>query len=592
MKDFLKYTFATIVGIAVVCFIIGVFSFFSLIGLGSLGSSAVPIQKNSVMIIDLEGSLIERSEDNPLAGLLGDATVQNGLDDMLTAIEYAKNDDKIKGIYLEGGIMSGATPAMLQELHDALEDFKSAGKFIVAYGDNFSQGAYYLCSVADSLLINPSGIIELSGLSSTTIYYKNLLKKVGVGVQVFKVGTYKSAVEPFMLDSMSEANREQTTVFTSEIWDELLTDIGKSRGLKKANLNSMIDNAVMFQPADYYVKHKIVDKLAYKDEVKGTISSMMPKGKDKYNEIGYTDVAMAASVTAPQTPDKQIAVYYATGEIVEDALNSSLYSEAQIVGSKVSADLKKLAEDDDVKAVVLRVNSPGGSAYAAEQIWHQVKNIKAKKPIIVSMGGYAASGGYYISCAADWIVAEPTTLTGSIGIFGMIPEASELLQEKLGLRFSTVKTNKYSDFGSLYRPMNEGESSVLQAYINRGYELFTKRCADGRGIAQDSIKVIGEGRVWTGKHAKSIGLVDQLGNLDDAIAVAKKKAGLKDCSVVAYPSKSTFIDQLIEQLGGGYMEAQLENGLGEYRDMFRSLKTIHEKDRIQAAMPFYLKFNL
>ncbi len=592
MKDFLKYTFATIVGIAVVCLIISVFSFFTLLGLSSLGTSAVQVQKNSVMVVDLEGSLVERSEDNPLSGLLGDATVQNGLDDMLTAIEYAKADDNITGIYLEGGIMLGATPAMLQELHDALEDFKSEGKFIVAYGDNFSQGAYYLCSVADSLLINPSGMIELSGLSSTTIYYKNLLKKVGVDVQVFKVGTYKSAVEPFLLDSMSEANREQTTVFTNEIWDELLADISKSRGIKKGNLNSMIDKAMMFLPAEYYVKQKIVDKLAYKDEVKGVISNMMQKGKKEYNEIGYADVAVAAAIAAPQPSDKQIAVYYATGEIVEDAVGSTLYSETQIVGSKVSADLKKLADDDDIKAVVLRVNSPGGSAYAAEQIWHQVKNIKAKKPIIVSMGGYAASGGYYISCAADWIVAEPTTLTGSIGIFGMFPDAGELLQDKLGLHFSTVKTNKYSDFGSLYRPMNEGESAVLQAYINRGYELFTKRCADGRNIAQDSIKVIGEGRVWTGRHAKSIGLVDQLGNLDDAIAVAKKKAGLKDCTVVAYPYKSTFMDQLIEQLGGGYVETRLESGLGEYGDLFRLLKSIHEKDRIQAAMPFYLKFNL
>ena len=300
---------------------------------------------------------------------------------------------------------------------------------------------------------------------------------------------------------------------------------------------------MMLKEATYYVKNKIVDKLVFADEISSVIKNMMKGDKNKdgeYNETKFANVATSANNAPKSMSGDIVAVYYATGEIVQDESPTSFGSEEMIVGSEVVKDLKKLADDDDVKAVVLRVNSPGGSAFASEQIWHQVMNIKSKKPIVVSMGGYAASGGYYISCAADWIVAEPTTLTGSIGIFGMFPDASELMNDKLGLNVATVKTNEYADFGGYYRPFNENESALLQGYINRGYELFTKRCADGRGMSQDSIKVIGEGRVWTGVHAKKLGLVDQLGNLEDAIAVAKKKAKIEECTVKNYPTQKTF----------------------------------------------------
>ncbi len=597
MKDFLKYTLATIVGILLLALIVGIFSLLTLTGLASMSSVSEPIQSNSVMVIDLDGMLDERSVDNPFAEFMGSGNESLGLNDLLTSIKSAKENDDIKGIFIKVGSFSGGTPATLQELRDALVDFKKSKKFIASYGDNYGQGAYYLCSVADSLLINPEGMVELAGMSLSTMYYKNLMAKVGVKAQVFKVGTYKSAVEPYLLDDMSEPNREQLTVLTDEIWDEMLEDISKSRKLSKENLDALVDSGLVFKDAKYYVKNKIVDKLVFSDGVEAVVKNMMKNDKNKdgeYFETKFANVANSANNAPKSMSGDIVAVYYATGDIVQDESPTSFGSDEQIVGSKVVKDLKKLADDDDIKAVVLRVNSPGGSAYASEQIWHQVMNIKSKKPIVVSMGGYAASGGYYISCAADWIVAEPTTLTGSIGIFGMFPDASELMNDKLGLNVATVKTNEFADIGGYYRPFNEKESALLQGYINRGYELFTKRCADGRGLSQDSIKVIGEGRVWTGVHAKKLGLVDQLGSLEDAIAVAKKKAKIEECTVKDYPAQKSFIEQLMEDKTpeNSIAETQLKQALGDFYDIYREAKTIQSKDRIQAALPYKLKFNL
>ena len=597
MKDFLKYTLATIVGILLLALIVGIFSLLTLTGLASMSSVSEPIQSNSVMVIDLDGMLDERSVDNPFAEFMGSGNESLGLNDLLTSIKSAKENDDIKGIFIKVGSFSGGTPATLQELRDALVDFKKSKKFIASYGDNYGQGAYYLCSVADSLLINPEGMVELAGMSLSTMYYKNLMAKVGVKAQVFKVGTYKSAVEPYLLDDMSEPNREQLTVLTDEIWDEMLADISKSRKLSKENLDALVDSGLVFKDAKYYVKNKIVDKLVFSDGVEAVVKNMMKNDKNKdgeYFETKFANVANSANNAPKSMSGDIVAVYYATGDIVQDESPTSFGSDEQIVGSKVVKDLKKLADDDDIKAVVLRVNSPGGSAYASEQIWHQVMNIKSKKPIVVSMGGYAASGGYYISCAADWIVAEPTTLTGSIGIFGMFPDASELMNDKLGLNVATVKTNEFADIGGYYRPFNEKESALLQGYINRGYELFTKRCADGRGLSQDSIKVIGEGRVWTGVHAKKLGLVDQLGSLEDAIAVAKKKAKIEECTVKDYPAQKSFIEQLMEDKApeNSIAETQLKQALGDFYDIYREAKTIQSKDRIQAALPYKLKFNL
>lgn len=593
MKSFLKYVLATIVGLLIFGVIAMLMTVVSLVGMVSTSSTG-SIEENSVLVVKLSGSIEERSEDNPFASLLGNSEMEStGLDNILASIKRAKSEGDIKGIYLEAGSLTSSTPAALEEIRNALVDFKKSGKFIVSYGDTYSQGAYYVCSVADSVLINPQGLLDWHGLAMSTMYYKDLLDKVGVNMQIFKVGTYKSAVEPYILNEISEANKEQITVFSNEIWGKMLEDVSKSRKIAADKLNALADSAIFFSDASVFKKCKLVDKIAYSTEVPDVIANMMKVDKGDYNTISVNSLAGIAENEPKGTSGNIIAVYYAYGEIVEEASTSSFTSEHSIIGKKTVDDLKKLADDDDVKAVVLRVNSPGGSAYASEQIWNQVKNIKSKKPIIVSMGGYAASGGYYISCAADWIVAEPTTLTGSIGIFGMFPEASELVNNKLGIHTSVVKTNLYADFGDLTRPMNEGEKAAMQGYINRGYELFTKRCADGRKMKQDDIKAIAEGRVWTGVHAKQIGLVDQLGNLDDAIAVAKKKAKVNEYTVLSYPAKTSMFENLLNEASGdSYADKKMREAFGEYYDVFSNLKNIKGKTGIQASLPYYLMFNL
>ena len=594
MKQFFKYVCATVVGIILVVVIITILSILSLVGMASMGSVTANVKDNSVLVIQLEGSIDERSEENPLGDILGNsALTQQGLDDILKAIERAKSEPKVKGIYIEAGTFAGAMPATLQAMRKALVDFKKEGKFIVAYGDQYTQGAYYLCSVADSVIVNPQGLIDWSGLSSTVMYYKDLLDKVGVEMQVVKVGTYKSAVEPYLLSEMSEANREQIETYNHEIWSEMTKAVSKSRGISEAKLNELADSLVLFRTATEYKKEKLVDKIAYSDEVRETIAHMMKvDDTDDYNTISVKDLAGIANNEPKGFSGDVVAVYYAVGDIVEESTSDWNYS-PQIVSRTVIKDLEKLADDEDVKAVVLRVNSGGGSAYASEQIWHQVMNIKSKKPIVVSMGDMAASGGYYISCAADYIYAEPTTITGSIGIFGMFPNADKLLNDKLGLHFSTVKTNEFSDIGAYFRPFTDQERAKAQQYINNGYELFTRRCADGRKMKQDDIKKIGEGRVWTGIHAKQIGLVDEMGGLDAAIAKAKQLAKLNEASVMNYPAKKNVFEQLMEEMQGtSYADKQLQQALGDYYPIISDMKKVQQKTGVQTALPYRLKFNL
>ena len=594
MKQFFKYVCATVVGIILVVVIITILSIMGLVGMASMGSVTANVKDNSVLVIQLEGSISERSEENPFGNLLGNAALTDqGLDDILKAIERAKTEPKVKGIYIESGTFAGAMPASLEAIRDALLDFKKEGKFIVTYGDVYTQGAYYLCSAADSVIVNPQGLIEWTGLSSTVTYYKDLLDKVGVDMQVVKVGTYKSAVEPFLLSEMSDANREQIETYDNEIWSEMTKAVSKSRGISVAKLNELADSMMLLREATLYKKEKLVDKLAYSDAVQQIIANMMKvDSPDDYNTITVKDLAGIANNEPKGFSGDVVAVYYAVGDIVDESTSDWNYS-PEIVGKTVIKDLQKLADDDDVKAVVLRVNSGGGSAYASEQIWHQVMNIKSKKPIVVSMGDMAASGGYYISCAADYIYAEPTTITGSIGIFGMFPNAGELLNDKLGVHFSTVKTNQFSDFGDISRPFTERERAIAQRYINNGYELFTRRCADGRKMKQDDIKKIGEGRVWTGIHAKQIGLVDELAGLDAAIAKAMELAKIDDASIMNYPAKTTIFEQLMEEMQGtSYADKQIQQALGDYYPIWSSMKNVRQKTGIQTALPYFLKFNL
>lgn len=588
MKDFFKFTLATVTGIilsGIILFILGIVTFF---GIASSADSETIVKKNSIMMLDLNGTLVERTQETPFAffsEIMGDKENVYGLDDILSSIKKAKENENIKGIYIQANAL-GASYASLQAIRNALVDFKTSGKFIVAYSDGYTQKLYYLSSVADKVLLNPKGMLQWTGLSATPIFYKDLLKKIGVEMQIFKVGTYKSAVEPFNSTEMSPANREQVTAFLSSIWNQVLEGVSTSRHLSKDSLNNYADRMLMFSPAEETVACGLADTLIYRNDVKDYLKKMAQvKEDDPLRILGLHDMINVKRNVPKDKSGNIVAIYYAAGEIVDAAQNGT---DNLIVGNKVIKDLRKLKDDDDIKAVVFRVNSPGGSAFASEQIWNAVKELKAKKPVIVSMGDYAASGGYYISCLADTIVAEPTTLTGSIGIFGIVPNAKELT-DKIGLSYDMVKTNKFADFGNLMRPFNDDEKLLMQAMINRGYEIFVGRCAEGRGMSKEAIKKIAEGRVWTGEKAKELGLVDILGGIDTAMEIATKKAGIENYTVISYPEKESWLSNLFNDTPNNYIESKLLNSkLGEYYQQFGLLKNLSDRSMIQARIPFEL----
>ena len=586
MKSFIKYTMATVVGIFLTMTLFTIISIISLAGMMATEGMSAPIKEKSILRLDLSGTLAERSESNPFAALMGEENTALSLEDALLALDKAAKNENIIGVYLEGGAM-GANPGMAQELRQALVEFKESGKWVVAYGDSYGKTAYYLSSVADSVLLNPEGNVDFGGMASQIMFYKDVMEKIGVKMQVFKVGTYKSAVEPFICTEMSPANREQVTSYLFSIWTNMLKDVAASRNMEMGKLNSLADSLTMISEASVALNGGLVDKLCYMDKVKAILRDKSGL-EDEDDDLVFASVAdVAKSETLGEKVDEQVAVYYAYGEIVQSqGTGLGISQEHQIVGEKMIKDLQDLREDDDVKAVVIRVNSPGGSAFASEQIWREVCLLKEKKPVVVSMGGMAASGGYYISCAANRIFAEPTTLTGSIGIFGMIPDMSELMTEKIGLKFDVVKTNEMSDIGTMARPFNEAESAQMQKMINRGYDLFTKRVADGRGMAQDSVKLIAEGRVWTGEQGLNIGLVDELGNLDDAVAHAAELAKVEKFRAVGYPAPDNPFEQLLNQTKGGYLDSELRELLGEGYAVYSLVRNVKDADRIQARMPF------
>lgn len=588
MKDFIKYTMATVVGLVLVSIIMGILTFVSMAGMIASEGMSSPIEKKSVLRITLKGSITERAgEENPLSKLGGETTQQIALDQALQALEKAAKNDKIEGIYMEGGILS-AYPAEVQELRQALLKFKKSGKWIIAYADTYSRSAYYLCSVADKVYLNPIGMLDWSGLSSNPMFFTGLMKKLGIKMQVFKVGTYKSAVEPYIAEQMSDANREQVSSYQQSIWNNMLKDVAKSRKTTAEALNSLADSLTILSGPEASVKGGLVDKLCYQDEVKKILKNKAKMDEDEsLRFVSISDVALSEELN--DKVDDEIAVYYAYGEIKED-ITGGFAQESAITSKQMTKDLQELREDDDVKAVVLRVNSPGGSAYASEQIWREVQLLSKEKPVIVSMGALAASGGYYISCGANKIFAEPTTLTGSIGIFGMIPDATELLTDKLGLSFDVVKTNAHSDFGAMGRPLNESECRLMQAYINQGYELFTGRVAQGRNISQDSVKAVAEGRVWTGEQAMKIGLVDKLGNLNDAIAAAAKAAKIEKYSVGRYPEPAPWFASLLQEKKADYMDSQMRSALGEFYPAFSLIRDLKNQNAIQARMTFIPDF--
>lgn len=586
MKDFFKYTAATVVGIIVFTIVCVALSVMSIVGMVASASATQAVEKNSVLVLKLNGSIDEQGTDNTIGKLTGNYIPSTGLNDILSAIKKAKEEENIKGIYIDAGVLS-TDYATLQEIRSALEDFRKSGKKIIAYADTYSQGSYYLASVADKIYLNPIGMVDWHGIGAQPVFYKDMLAKFGIKFQVVKVGTFKSATETYTEEHMSDANRLQTKMFLDGTWKLVCNAVSKSRGISVDSLNRYADELLMFQSAECLLKRKVVDGLAYASDMKDIAKAQFGIGKD--DDLNRLFVSDMTNVKEKQTSGEEIAIYYAYGDIVQSEKVSLLGGGSHcIVSSTVCSDLKDLMDDDDVKAVVIRVNSGGGDAFASEQIWHQVMELKKKKPVVVSMGGYAASGAYYMSAPASWIVAQPTTLTGSIGIFAVFPDMSGLVTQKLGVKFDEVKTNRNSTFGNLMaRPFNEEETAIMQQYVNRGYQLFRKRVADGRRLPVESVEKIAQGRVWLGADAIGLKLVDQLGGLNDAVAKAAKLAKLGEYYTVDYPAPSSWIDQLLAGASdAGSVDARLRLTLGDLYEPVSLMRNLDKHEALQARIPF------
>lgn len=593
MKDFFKNILATLFGNFLTFGILFLFMFISMIGMIVSSSSTTDLKDNSVLVIKLDGDIAEQGSDDPIAAIMN-GSESLGLNDILAAIDKAKDNDKIKGIYLECGTLS-AEYATLQEIRSKLAEFKAKKKWIVAYGESYIQGAYYVASVADKVFINPTGMLEWRGMASQPQYFKDLLAKIGVKFNIVKVGTYKSATEIFSEDHMSEANREQTMKYISGIWQNMLDAVSKSRGISKETLNTYADGVMAMEQTQTLKQKKMVDDILYADQVKRYIKERLGIEKDDIiNQVTVNGMKSVDGTGIYGDKGDEIAVYYCAGDIVDQAgTGYSASTGSQIVGSEVCQDLEKLMNDDNVKAVVLRINSGGGSANASEQMWHYITELKKVKPVVVSMGGLAASGGYYMSCNASYIVAEPTTITGSIGIFGMFPDATELLTQKLGIHFDEAKTNKNSSFSpiALSRPLTADEINYLQNYVNKGYELFRKRVSDGRKLKVEDVEKIAQGRVWLGQDALQLKLVDQLGTLDDAVNKAAKLAKVTEYHTTDYPAPADVLQSILSKATGNsgtILDEQLRMTLGDYYEPFVMVRNIKEQSPIQARIPYVL----
>ena len=589
MKDFFKNVFATFVGIFLFVLVTLLLGFVCIFGMVLSSESTTEIENNSVLVINLSGPLSERSDKNVMAEFIGNVASGVSLEDVLSGIEKAKTNKNIKGIYIEAGAFAPNSYASLQEIREALIDFKKSHKWIVAYGDSYTQSAYYLASVANDVYLNPQGMLDWHGLSSQRIYLKDMLAKFGVKMQVSKVGTYKSATEMFTEEKMSDADRQQTSTYLNGIWKYLLKGVSESRNIPIAKLNEYADSVITFANPTSYLKMKLIDKLLYTDQVRNEVKKRLGiNSDDEIHQISLTDL----KAVEPAKGGSEVAVYYAYGDIVDSPVSNTSFNQHSIVGKDVCNDLKELMDDDDVKAVVIRVNSGGGSAFASEQMWHQIMELKKVKPVVVSMGGYAASGGYYMSVPANWIVAEPTTITGSIGIFGMFPDFSGLASEKLGIKFDEVKTNKNGTFLSPMRPLTPDEMRMLQVYIDRGYTTFKNRVAQGRNLTMAQVEAIAQGHVYTGEDALKIKLVDELGGLDKAVKKAAQLAKIENHHTVSYPSPVNWFDQIFgENVQDNYLNEQLYTSLGIFYQPFSILRTINQQSAIQARLPYIININ-
>lgn len=591
MKDFFKNVAATIVGLFAFGLIMTILGFICIIGMIASSNSKPALKDNAVMVLKLQGQIEDRSEDNWLGELTGEQFNNLGMNKILSSIRKAKDEEKVKGIYLETGILE-SDYATLQEIRNALADFKKSGKWIIAYGDALSQGGYYLASVANKVYVNPEGNVDWHGIASQPQYIKDVAAKFGVHFTVVKVGKYKSYTETYTEDKMSDANREQVSRYISGLWQQMLADVSKSRNISKDSLNRYADGLMVFDDAQLLKSRKMVDGFCYYDEIRDVVKRQLGlKTDETINQVDYNDVDMA--IDDSNLMGEEIAVYYCQGSIVRMETPSIYGSEQQIVSTKVIKDLQELADNSQVKAVVLRINSGGGDAYASEQIWRAVKELNKKKPVVVSMGGMAASGAYYMSMGAQYIMAQPTTLTGSIGIFGALPDFSDLMTKKLGFKYDEVKTNRNSAYASagMSRPWSAEEITTMQNYVNRGYNLFRKRVAEGRKMSTEQVEKIAQGRVWLGTDAKNIKLIDGFGGLSDAIDKAAELAHLSSYQAVEYPALAGWMEQLMDMAGGNkgtYLDEQLRLALGDLYQPFIMIRNMKEKEPIQAALPYVL----
>ena len=584
MKQFFKYVLATIVGIVISSIVI----FLMFLGIvGAIVSSAdkkeVKIEPNSILYVDLKQEIVDRGSEDPFKGFDFASFQPNspiGLNQILKAIANAKEDSNIKGILLElDAVNAGA--ATTEEIRNALIDFKSSGKFIYAYSDTYSQKAYYLASVADSVFLNPEGMIEWLGLRSEIMFFKKTLEKLGVEPQILRHGKFKSAVEPFMLDKMSPENREQTLTYVSSIWNQWVKGISETRGISADKLNSLANNMEIFN-AKKALENKLVDGLIYKDELIATLKTKLGiEEKKDISSIELKKYFKAPEVAKRKFSKDKIAVIYASGEIgMGEGGDDNIGSEG------LSRTIRKARRDSSIKAIVFRINSPGGSALASEVIWREVDLAAKVKPVIVSMGDVAASGGYYIAAPATTIMANPTTITGSIGVFGLFFNLQKALDNKLGITVDVVKTNDHADFFSVFRPMTAEEKAVGQMFIEQTYQTFIGHVSAGRGIPVEQVDAIGQGRVWIGVNAKDIKLVDEFGGLTDAIKLAAEKAGLENYRLVELPKQKKLFEQLMEDMSAEAKAWMLKDELGLSFKAYNRIKSMLNNQGVQARMPY------
>jgi len=598
MKDFFKNVLATIVGIMLLVFVFVFFGLFSIIGMVASSKGTASAKENSVLVLPLKGYIMERDEgitsvQDMYYEMNGNNVENVELGDIVKAIRAAKDNDKIKGIYIDAGEAAFDSYATAATIRRELADFKKSGKWVMAYADDYTQSVYYVASVADSIFLSNEGGVDISGLSSQSLYYKGVYDKVGINYYALRVGKYKSAVEPLTSSSMSESAREQNMACITTVWNGMVNDMAASRNTTPEALNHVADDslAILATTQDYMKTH-LIDGVCYRDEMVQKVKNRLGIADDKrINHIAVTDMASLAH-TEDGSSDNKIAVYYASGEIF-DAEAKGMFGGGGMVGNKVARDLQKLAKDDEVKAVVLRVNSPGGSAVASDLIAHAVEQLRAKKPVVVSMGGVAASGGYMMSAPANYIMAEPYTITGSIGIFAIIQNSRGLWTDKVGLTYDGVKTNRNGD---AYLRLSLGKDNAdllayFQTYVNRGYDDFLSAVSKGRKLSREAVHEVAQGRVWMASDALKCKLVDELGTLDDAIKKAATLAKVTDYSVTRTPQKSDLLDRLMKQFEpSSPFEEQLQLMLGAFYEPVMEMQLDARRNRLQARLPYRTTF--